>query len=236
MKLNRLPLILAVFLAGCDGDAIEFARRTRALLDEYQKKIDIQISAAAKYYMADADIGNSEARRQMNSTVAVDRDERATELAADYLERRKTPSLYRNELRAYARSEYDTRSASYRASIDASLPYVRQLARLEADKETIEGLRKALEALEKKRNILAEAKGSAGLAAETRKDFSLLVCTDLKNQQAKLTGEAAAATGSQQTDLQAQTQAVAQLRTDRKCDDLEKAAASAPVSAPVSAP
>jgi len=227
MKLNRFPLIVAVVLLGCDADAVKFARHTRELLDEYQKKIDVQISAASKYYTADADIGTTEARRQMNSALSVARDERATEVAADYLEHRKSPALYRTELRAYAQSEYDTRSAFYRASIDGSLPYVQQLARLQGDKETVEALRKALGALERKRSLLTEAKDMEGFVTETKKDFSLLVCTDLKNQHAKLTAEASAASGSQQTDLQAQTKAVAQLRTDRKCDDLEKAAGPA---------
>jgi hypothetical protein len=227
MKLNRLSLLLTVFLVGCDGDAIKFATQTRELLNEYQKKINEQISLASKFYAADAEIAVNEGQRQMSRTLAVDRDERSTELAANYLEGRKPPSLYRTELRAYAQAEYDAKKASYQAAIDASLPYVQQLAKLQADKETVEALGKALDALQKKRSLGVEAKDLAGFVNETKKDFSLLVCADLKDQEAKLDAQAKTAAGKQKTDIQAQSDAVAKLRTDRKCDDLEKAAAAA---------
>jgi len=227
MKLNTLPLLLTVFLVGCDGDANKFAQQTHELLNEYRKKINQQISLASKYYNADADIGVSEARRQMSGTLAVDRDERSTELAVNYLEGRKPPSLYRTELRAYAQAEYDARKASYQAAVDASLPYVQQLAKLQADKETVDALGKALDALQKKRGLAVEVKDLDGFVNETKKDFSLLVCTDLKDQKAKLDAQASTAVGSKKTDLQAQSAAVAKLRTDRKCDDLEKAAGTA---------
>ncbi|HEY6391523.1 MAG TPA: hypothetical protein VIX89_09605 [Bryobacteraceae bacterium] len=227
MKLNTLPLLLTVFLVGCDGAANKFAQQTHELLNEYRKKINEQISLASKYYTADADIGVNEARRQMNSALAVDRDERSTELAVNYLDGRKPPSSYRTELRAYAQAEYDARKASYQAAIDASLPYVQQLAKLQADKETVDALGKALDALEKKRGLGVEMKDLEGFVNETKKDFSLLVCADLRNQKTKLDAQANTAVGSQKTDLQAQSAAVAKLRTDRKCDDLEKAAAAA---------
>jgi hypothetical protein len=38
-----------VLLAGCDGDAIRFAKQTHALLNEYMKKINDQISITSKY-------------------------------------------------------------------------------------------------------------------------------------------------------------------------------------------
>jgi hypothetical protein len=162
----------------------------------------------------------------LETALAVDRDERSTELTANYLEDRKPASLYRTELRAYAQSEYETRKSSYAAAIDASLPYVQQLARLQADKETVDALSKALDALQKKRSLKDEAKDLESFVDQTKKDFSLLVCADLKDKKTKLDAQANTATGKTKTDLQAQSDAVAKLRTDRHCDDIEKAAAA----------
>jgi len=223
VKRSRLPLILTVLLTGCDDDAIRFANQTHALLNEYQKRINDQISATSKYYTADSEIGKTEARRQLNSTLSVDRDERSTQLAADYLEGRKPPSLYRTELRSYAQSEYDARKASYAAAVDASLPYVQQLAKLQADKETVEALGKALEALEKKRSLKTEAEDLKGFVDQTKSGFNLLVCADLKTQKADLTEKIKTATGTAKTELQSQSDAVDKLRKDRKCDEAEKA-------------
>jgi hypothetical protein len=220
-----LPL-LALVLAGCDSTAIEFAKQTRALLNEYQKSINDQISHAAQYYNRDADIAKGAASRQLNDSLAVERDERTNELAADYLEGRKPVSLYRTHLRSYAQAEYDARKASLESAVDTSLPYVQQLAKLEADKETVEALGKALNALQQKRSLKTEATDLEGFVTETKKDFTLMVCTDLKTKQTALATKIAAESGDQKTADQAQSDAITKLRTDRKCADLEKAAAT----------
>jgi hypothetical protein len=224
MNWKFLCLLSAILLAGCDSTAIEFAKQTRALLNEYQKKINDQISEATQYYGQDADIAKSAASRQLNDSLGVDREERSSELASDYLEGRKPVSLYRTHIRAYAKVEYDARKDSLQAAVDASLPYVQQLAKLEADKETVEALGKALDALQQKRSLKTEGEDLKGFVAETKKDFGQMVCADLKRQKTDLDKRIASESGAQKTADQAQSDAVAKLRTDRKCDEPKKAA------------
>ncbi len=153
------------------------------MLNEYQKNINDEISQATQYYNQDIYIDitaqKGVAARQLNDTLAVDRDERTNELAADYLEGRKPVSLYRTHIRAYAQAEYDARKDSLESAVDASLPYAQQLVQLQADKETIQALSKALDALEKKRDLKTEGEDLKGFVTETKKDFTLLVCADL---------------------------------------------------------
>jgi hypothetical protein len=104
------------------------------------------------------------------------------------------------------------------------LPYVQQLAKLEADKETVEALGKALDALQQKRSLKTEGEDLKGFVAETKKDFGQMVCADLKRQKTDLDKRIASESGAQKTADQAQSDAVAKLRTDRKCDEPEKAA------------
>ncbi len=225
MRLKFLPFFSLLLLAGCDSTAIEFAKQTRALLNEYQKNINDQTADSMKYYHNDASIAASAAAQQLEGGLGIDRDERATELAADYLEGRKPVSLYRTDIRTYAQLEYDTRKDKLEAAVDAALPYQQQLAKLEANKETIEAVGKALDALQQKRSLKTEAEDLKGFVTDTKTDFSLLVCADLKTKKAALDAKIATETGAQKTTDQAQSTALAQLRTDRKCDDLEKAGA-----------
>ncbi|HXM42537.1 MAG TPA: hypothetical protein VN924_14885 [Bryobacteraceae bacterium] len=179
----RFPALLGVvLLAGCDDTAIQFAKQTRALLDEYQKNINSQITEATKYYDGDVKIAKGAAASLLNDSLSVERTERATELAADYLEDRKPVSLYRTHIRPYAQVEYDARKGSLESAVDAKLPYEQQLAKLEADKETIEALGKALQALEEKRTLKMEGEDLEKFVADTKKDFSQEVCKELSTQ------------------------------------------------------
>ncbi len=196
-----IPVIL--LLAGCDKSAIRFAKETKKLLQEYQKRVEAQISETEKYQGRHASLSASANWRRLNDTLDVERDERSTELAADYLEGRKPASLYRSQLRAYAQLEYEQRRQSLAANVDGSFPYLERLAALDADKENIQALSKMLGSLAENQSFSKELKDLESLVTDTKTAFDKQVCAELKKK-----GSAAAE----------------KLRSDRHCMELEKAA------------
>lgn len=95
MNWKYVPLLSVFALAGCDGTAIEFAKQTKAMLDAYEKSIDVQIAAETKYYNTDAVIAKSAGSRQFEDSLGATRDELSTELSLAYLEGKKSTGLYR---------------------------------------------------------------------------------------------------------------------------------------------
>jgi hypothetical protein len=219
MRKIKIWIVLAAFLilAGCDQRAAEFAKKADELLTEYQKRIDAQIADATAYYQRAAAVSASETRRVTLESLEAERNERTTELEADYRENRKPASRYRTHLREYANEHFDRQKEWLASDLDASAPYLQQLVALESDKATIEAFSKMLKNLAQPRSAIDEIKDMEKFVAATKTEFNKLVCDDIAEQIGKLSkfpADETAAAAKIRTDKLA---AERKLKTDNKC-------------------
>ena len=117
------------------------------MLTEYQKRIDGQIAQSNRHYQRSAALIAAESTRVSLDGLQAERNERSTQLEADYREGRKSVSLYRTDLRDYANSHFQMQKEWLTGDIDASAPYLAQLVALESDKATIDAYSKILKNL-----------------------------------------------------------------------------------------
>jgi hypothetical protein len=217
--MRKLWLVLPAFflLTGCEQRAAEFAKKTDELLTEYQKRIDAQIADTTAYYQRAAAVTASETRRVTLDNLEAERNERTTELEADYRENRKPASLYRTHLRDYANEHFDRQKEWLSADLNASAPYLQQLVALESDKATIEAFSKMLKNLAQPRSAIDEIKDMKKFVDDTKTEFNKLVCADIAKQIQELstapTGETADAAKVRMDKLAA----VKKLKADNKC-------------------
>jgi hypothetical protein len=210
-----MPLLF--LLTGCDQQAADFAKKTDELLTEYQKRIDDQIAAATTYYHQAAALLATENTRVALATLQNERNERSTELEADYRENRRPPSLYRTHLRDYANDHFDRQKEWLTADSDATAPYLAQLVALESDKATIDAYSKILKNLAQPRGIKDEIGDITKFVSDSKTEFHKLVCGGIATQITDLStvpqNESAADKAAREKKL-----AVAkQLKIDQKC-------------------
>ena len=175
-----LPMWL--LLTGCGGRVAEFTNKVDDLLGEYQKRINIQVAKSTSYYQTVATLSAGQAERIRIESLQAERNERTTQLEADYGEYRKPISLYRNDLRAYAEADFADLKASLTSGISASSPYLAQLIALESDTATIDAYDKILKNLAQPRNIRAEIGDLQQFVADSKTDFSKLGCDGIDKQ------------------------------------------------------
>jgi hypothetical protein len=167
---------MSLLLTGCEERVAEFAKRADDLLNEYQKRIDAQITSSTTYYQIAAILSAGSADRVRIESLQAERNERSTQLEADYREKRRPPSLYRNDLRSYAEMDFAQLQARLTADADTSAPYLSQLVALESDKATIDAYDKILKTLAQPRNISAAVSDIQQFVADSKMEFSKLVC------------------------------------------------------------
>ena len=175
-----LPALILV--SSCEERAAQFAKKADGLLVEYQKRIDAQIASSTTYYQNAATLSAAERGRVTIESLQAERSERATELEADYREKRRPVSLYRDDLRAYAIVNFAQLKAWLSADADASAPYLQQLVSLERDQATIEAFDKTLKNLAQPRTVKAEIKDLQQFVADSKTEFGKLICEDIEKQ------------------------------------------------------
>lgn len=171
------------FCAGCGrGRVADFASKADDLVAEYKKRVDAQIAESTTYYHNAATLAAGQAERVGIETLQEEREERATQLEADYREGRKPVSLYRNDLRAYAEIDFAALKLRLTSDEDASAPYLAQLVALESDAAIVDGYDKILKNLVKERSIKDQIGDLQQFVSDSKTAFDKLVCDGLDKQ------------------------------------------------------
>lgn len=217
--MKRLIATLPIFLllTGCEQTAADFAKKTNELLAEYQKRVQEQITETTAYYHQAGTLLGSETRRQTVDSLQTERNERSTELEADYRESRKPSSLYRTHLRDYANLHFEQQRQWLIGDLDASAPFLAQLVALEQDQATIDAFSKMLENLAKPRSARDELKDLSQFVGDSKTQLNTLLCGDITKQITALSvvpaGETPAALATRTAKLTAEKK----LKSDQKC-------------------
>ncbi|MFN7920346.1 MAG: hypothetical protein U0Q16_09630 [Bryobacteraceae bacterium] len=179
-----LALLAAVLsLTGCtDKDAINFARKTRDMLDGYRKQLEGQVDEAQKTYLAYSTLrADSDAKRLGHDRAAL-RDDFADKLALAYVENAKKPSHFREDLAAFAAKEHAANLASHDGALDRSRAYLERIEQLRIEKDKIEAFAKLLDAMTVDRPLQRDAEEIGDFVDATKGEFDKLVCADLASQ------------------------------------------------------
>src|SRR5216117_2325220 len=96
-RVLTVPLLTAacLSLAGCDQDAINFAKKTRDMLGGYQKQLEKQIAEAENHYLEYATLRADSTFTRRAFDLAAARSEMGEKLAFAYTDRSKEPSHIR---------------------------------------------------------------------------------------------------------------------------------------------
>jgi hypothetical protein len=175
-------LVASFALSACDEKAIEFARRTKQILDQRSQQLAAKIAAERAAYNASAAHAAEDHRALIDSSLRNARTERSGSLAADYDEGRKPVSQWRRDLADYARIDYEANRGLVTDDLDADSRYVQIFAELTIEQDKVEALSKLLAALTKKPSLKDDVDALGSLAGDTKTAFDKLVCADLKTR------------------------------------------------------
>jgi hypothetical protein len=202
----RAPLVWlgALALSGCDEKAVEFAQKSRLLLAEYQSRLETQIRETEEYYRRYSSLQVDSDRERRLVNLSSSRKELTDRLSVDYVEKKKTPSRVREDLRVYAEQAQKENSAWLMADADRTRTYLERLETLRIERDRIEAFHKLMGLLSAKRTFEAEAEDIAKFAQSAKMEFDQLICADLHT---KRNAEQDAA----------KKKALQQLFVDRKC-------------------
>jgi hypothetical protein len=174
--------LLAVAATGCDEKAIEFARRTKAILSQRSDQLALKIAAESAAYNQAAAVAAESARDLIDSALRNERNERASALAADYKEERKPISLWRTHLAEYARIDRDAHQELLISDVDARSRYLRQFEALKIEQDKVDALAKLLDALIQKPTLQQNIESLATFADQTRTEFETKVCAEIQKK------------------------------------------------------
>jgi hypothetical protein len=175
-----LPGLL--LLGGCDEKAREFAAKTKAILDQRSVQLTKKIAAEVEAYSAYAALATEDHRSLVSDALANERSERATQLAADYIDGKRRISIWRNALSEYAQVDYDRNKDLLTTDLDASTLYMQRYEALAIEQHKVDALSKLLTALATKQNLKEEIDAVSGFASDTQKELDKKTCEALKGQ------------------------------------------------------
>jgi hypothetical protein len=175
-------LFASLALSACDEKAIEFAKRTKQVLDQRSQQLAAKIAAEKAAYNASAAHAAEDHRALVDTSLRNARTERAGALAADYDEGRKPVSQWRRDLADYARIDYDANRGLVTDDIDADSKYVQIFTELTIEQDKVDALSKLLAALTKKPSLKDDVDALGSFAGDTKTAFDKLVCADLKTK------------------------------------------------------
>jgi hypothetical protein len=195
--LTKLLLILPLFaLCGCDERALDFAKKTKDILDQRSAQLAGKIAAEKKAYNKSAAQASENHRILIALSLQNDRNERSSTLAADYDEGRKPISLWRKDLAEYATIDYETNRELLTAEMDAQSQYLQSYEDLKIEQDKVEALSKLLAALAKKPSLKSDISDLASFAQDTKEEFDKQVCKQLQSQMKDSTVDQKAASGA----------------------------------------
>lgn len=180
MKLTLFLVLIA--LCGCDERALDFAKKTKNILDQRSTQLSNKIAAEKKAYDNSAAQASEDHRILAGLSLQNERNERSSTLAADYDEERKPVSLWRKDLAEYATIDYDVNRELLTAEMDASSRYLQSYEDLQIEQDKVEALSKLLAALAKKPSLKSDVSDLASFAQDTKDEFDKQVCTHLQLQ------------------------------------------------------
>ena len=185
MAKTCIKLILCLVLTalcGCDERALDFAKKTKDILEQRSTQLANKIAAEKKAYNASAAQASEDHRTLVALSLSNERNERSTTLAADYADKRKPVSLWRKDLAEYATIDYDTNRQLLTAEMDAESRYLQSYEDLKIEQDKVEALSKLLDALAKKPSFKSDVSDLASFAKDTKDEFDKKVCTQLQSQ------------------------------------------------------
>jgi hypothetical protein len=193
----KLTFCLALTaLCGCDERALDFAKKTRDILEQRSTQLANKIAAEKKAYNASAAQANEDHRTLVALSLSNERNERSTTLMADYMDQRKPVSLWRKDLAEYATIDYDTNRELLTAEMDADSRYLQSYEDLKIEQDKVEALSKLLDVLAKKPSFKSGISDLASFAKDTKDEFDKKVCTQLQSQMKDGNADQQAATGA----------------------------------------
>jgi hypothetical protein len=204
MRRTAIILIpLTIALSSCDQNARDFAKNTKAILDDYAARVDRQIQIESQYYQRDAVFEMKHHHENLVNSTKADRGERGSDVAVELDSGSKSPLRTRSYLREYAQSEYTSRRTAYTGEVDATRLYLAKLQVLQGDKDRIQALGKLLDGLSKKLSLSAEVSAVKQTVSDTKTDFDKLICDDIATKLRTATGK--------------DRESLIKLHSDRKC-------------------
>lgn len=234
-------MVLAMLLAGCDTNARRMATEAGALLDRYEKQLNLKLAAEQKAYQKQALIEAEANREQAFANLEQERVERARGFAADLVENQKRVSKWRDQLRDYAQVDFAVQREFLLENLNGESRFLEHIVTLQLNKAKIAALSKALDALTKKDKLVDQAQELGDFAKDTQTAFDKDVCAGLKDDLATQAAAVSAAVRkvadltaahAAQTEIDAAAAdkkkadaalaATTKSREDKGCADLEK--------------
>lgn len=173
---------VTIGLSGCDESALDFAAKTKDILDQRSAQLAKKIAAEKDAYNKEASHAAEDHRELVNLSLLNERNQRARTLASDYIESRKPISHWRNDLAEYAQIEYEANRDMLTAEIDANSRYLQNFEDLSIEQDKVEALSKLLVALSKKISLKSNIEALASFAQDTQQEFDKKVCAQLQSQ------------------------------------------------------
>jgi hypothetical protein len=194
LKMSIVPII-ALGLTACDENALRMAADAKDILSAYEKELEHKLASEQAAYTRQGQIEAEAAREQTFSQLEQERIERARVLALDFIDGVRDVSRWRDPIREYAGVDYRIQRQILLAGMDNDTHYLERIQALTIDKQKIAALSQAFGALAQKPDIVAQAKGLADFAKETKSDFDKAVCDGLAAQVKEKESEVKAAKG-----------------------------------------
>lgn len=212
-------VLLAVWSAGCDEDALRLAREAREVLLTYEKALGRKLAAEQRAYGEQSQVMAMAHREQLHSNLEQERMERARTLALDFVESNVRVTRWRAPLRAYANADYAVQRALLVQDLGSEMGWIARIQALQVDKQKICALATALGALSEKASFTDQVKAFAEFAEQVKTDFDAQVCSSLAAQATEAAAAVTAAAGDDAAvrKARAQAEAVAALRKDKGC-------------------
>lgn len=220
MRRALTVVLLAVWSAGCDEDALRLAREAREVLLTYEKELGRKLVAEQRAYGEQSQVMAQAHREQLASSLEQERMERARTLALDFVESNVRVTRWREPLRAYANSDYTIQRALLLQDLGSEMGWVARIQALQVDKQKIRALATALGALSEKASFTDQVRAFAEFAEQVKTDFDTQVCTSLAMQAKEAATALKAAAGNDAALRKAKTQeeAIAALRKEKGCE------------------
>lgn len=209
MKRILLGVLAGAILigTGCDEKARDFALKTKDILDQRSQQLSRKIAAEKAAYNRSATLAAEDHRMLTDSALLNERNERSDEIAADYDEGRKPTSLWRKDISDYARLDNARNRELLTADMDANTRYLDRFETLKIEQDKVDALSKLLASLAAKPSIKDDLARLSGFAEDTKQEFDVKVCKQLKVEKTATDDAGKAATKSY---------------ADKKCDDVLK--------------
>jgi hypothetical protein len=240
-RLVTIAMILGVFaFSGCDNeDAREYAKELVGVLKTYQVEVNKKIAAEKKSYKDLATTYAYAKQVDLISSLRTERFRRAENLTDALLgEEELTPAEMHALVADYAKQDFEATREMLEDESDRQAEYLGSLEALELQSQNLTVLRKALEAMAKRKGQIKQLKELAGSAKQFKAKFDELQCEELAQEIACLKAQLKAISerkdltpeqiGAATEKIQKQIDALRELSDDQKCDQTKREDAKCP--------